>query len=217
MNQKTPSHLHRPPAERVDILGHRAYVGGNNVETWYEIAKLQYHFLVSEGLRPHHRFLDIACGSLRLGQLLIPFLDEGNYFGLEAEPELVAAGLKSEFYHCIADKKAPRFQYGYDFNFGFVAGYDFAIAQSLFTHLTLDDIGTCFERLAPVSNSSSRFYFTFFEGEDSANPAIGSDPHRVWHYSFEQLRERAETSGWGLRYVGAWSHPRNQVMALGVR
>lgn len=202
------------PTERVKSLGHRAFVGGQSLETWYEIGKLQYHFLVSQGLRPNHRFLDIACGSLRLGQFLLPFLDEGHYFGLEAEPDLVAAGLAHEFYHGLAEKKQPRFHYGYDFDFSFATGYDYAIAQSLFTHLTLEDIGQCFRRLAAASSSFSRFYFTFFEGDDQRNPSTGSDAHEVWWYQFAQLREVAERNGWTLSYIGNWSHPRDQKMVL---
>ena len=202
------------PSDRVKTLGHRAFVGAQNIELWHEIGKLQYHFLVSQGLRPHHKFLDIACGSLRLGQFLIPFLEEEHYFGLEAEPELVTAGLAGEFYHGVAGMKRPQFSYGYGFDFGFAAGYDYAIAQSLFTHLTLDDIEKCFRQLAIASSSSSRFYFTFFEGNDQQNPPIDSDPHEVWWYRFEQLQELAERSGWRLRYIGDWSHPRDQKMAL---
>src|ERR1700753_963856 len=75
----------RPPAERG--------LGGSDAEPCYGIGKLQYHFLVANGLRHNHRFLDMACGSLRLGQYLIPFLDEGNYRGIEGEKGLGDAGL----------------------------------------------------------------------------------------------------------------------------
>ena len=47
----------------VDQLGHREYVGG----LWDEMGKLQFDFMVSQGLSPEHTMLDIACGALRGG------------------------------------------------------------------------------------------------------------------------------------------------------
>ncbi len=200
------------PSERIGSIGHRPFVGGNDPETWYGIGRLQYHFLVREGLRPHHRFLDIACGALRLGQYLIPFLDRGNYFGLEAEPELVRIGLEQEFNFGIAEMKAPNFAYGYDFDFSFIEEFDFAIAQSLFTHLTLDDIALCFANLRARAGPQSKFFFTFHEGDDTNNPDNMSDPHLNWRYRPGQFAEIGERSGWQLEYVGDWAHPRDQKL-----
>ena len=45
-------------------LGHRAFVGGDG-DLWDRIGRLQFDFLVSQGLRPEHVLLDFACGSLR--------------------------------------------------------------------------------------------------------------------------------------------------------
>ena len=138
---------------------------------------------------------------------------------MEAEPDLVRAGLEREFYHGVAEQKAPRFNFGYNFDFGFVTDFGYAMAQtqSLFTHLTLDDISRCFDRLGAVANADSRFYFTFFEGSDAANPETRSDPHGVWHYSFTQLRDCGIRNGWCVNYIGTWSHPRGQMMAVARR
>lgn len=206
--------INKPAAERVRVLGHRAFVGGPDAETWYGIGKRQYHWLVSNGLRPDHRFLDIACGSLRLGQFLIPYLDRGCYFGLEPEPELVQKGLDEELLFDLAAQKAPRFGHGYDFDFSFTDGYDFAIAQSLLTHLTEDDIARLFTNLRPVSHEDSRFYFTFFEGDKTGNPTGPSHANKSWRYPFPDLEKIAESTGWRLTYIGDWKHARRQMMVL---
>lgn len=201
------------PADRIQKWGHRAYIGGPDPETWYGIGKHQYHYLVSMGVRPNHRFLDIACGSLRLGQFLIPFLDEGNYFGLEGEELLVKAGLEHEVMPSVLALKKPVFAYNYDFDFSFIPGFDFAIAQSLFSHLTIKDIETCFRQLLPKANSESTFFFTYIEGDSSNNPTE-SHANKGWRYSPAELTAAAARQGWTMTNIGNWGHPRNQKMAF---
>jgi SAM-dependent methyltransferase len=201
-----------PPAERIRRWGHRAYVGGPDPEAWYGIGKHQYHYLVAQGLRPQHRFLDIACGALRLGQYLIPFLEEGHYFGLDGEEVLVQAALEHELLPAVVSVKKPRFSFNYDFNFDFVESFDYAIAQSLFTHLTIEDIVKCFANLKPKANRDSTFYFTYFEGKSSENPTE-SHANRGWRYSVEELRQAAEGAGWKMTNIGDWGHQRGQKIA----
>ena len=204
--------IDKPPAERVRILGHRAYVGGHFPRTWFEIGKRQYHFLVAQGLRPSDRFLDVACGSLRLGQFLIPYLDAGNYYGLEAEPDLVRAGLEHELLFDIAALKRPTFGHGYAFDLSFVPGFEVALAQSLFTHLTPEDIGRCMTAVAGVAGPGSRFFFTFFEGV-RPRPKGPSHAQKGWSYTRAEIDAIAAASGWACRHLGDWGHERGQVMA----
>lgn len=210
-----PVDLWSPPAaERIKLWGHRGYVGGNDPETWYGIGRRQYHFLVSRGLIHSSRFLDVACGSLRLGQYLIPMLDAGHYFGLEGEEDLVRAGLEQEMLFDVAKIKQPKFAINYDFDLSTCDGYDFAIAQSLFTHLTREDILRCFTGMRPVADPGSQFFFTFFEGEEDQNPDGDSHANRNWRYRFETLKALAEAAGFECTYIGDWGHERSQMMAV---
>ena len=60
---------------------YRAYVGPP--EDYDLIAAMTFNLLTTLGLRQHHSLLDIGCGSLRIGRLLIPYLNRGKYFGVE--------------------------------------------------------------------------------------------------------------------------------------
>src|SRR5260370_20885197 len=71
---------------------HREAVGG----LWDEIGQLQIDFLVSQGLMPHHRLLDIGCGSLRGGAKLVRYLDPGHYAGVDLHENLINAGYEIE-------------------------------------------------------------------------------------------------------------------------
>lgn len=203
-----------PANERVAKRGHRRYVGGPDPERWYGIGRRQYHFLVSQGLASHHRLLDVACGALRLGQYAIPMLDKGHYYGLEGEPSLVEAGLTEEMLFDVAALKTPQFSHNYDFDLSFCPGYDFAMAQSLFTHLTLDDIALCFENMISVARPGSKFFWTFFDDDGLANPEGQSHPNLSWRYAFEDIEERAAQAGFRTTYIGDWGHPVDQLMAV---
>lgn len=52
-----------------------AAIGGN----WEEMGQMQLDFLVARGLAPHHRLLDLGCGTLRAGRHFIRLLEAGNF------------------------------------------------------------------------------------------------------------------------------------------
>lgn len=125
-----------------------------------QIGILQFEFLVANGLRPDHIFLDIACGSLRLGKLLIPYLEPEHYYGIDKEPELIKLGIQYELDSELIRSKRPYFVVSYDFEFEkFPCKADFAIAHSLFTHLPPRLIHKCFRNLLTKIKSHGVFFF----------------------------------------------------------
>ncbi len=202
------------PSARIQKWGHRQYVGGMDAETWYSIGKRQYHFLVEQGLTADKIFLDIACGSLRLGQFLIPMLETGKYYGLEGEQSLIDAGIAHEVMFDLVAKKEAKLACNYNFDLSFCDGYDYAIAQSLFTHLTLKDITRCFTAMRSIGLPGSSFFFTFFEGDELNNPTSASHANKDWCYEYKTLEKIVEKAGFQCRYIGDWGHERNQMMAV---
>ena len=126
----SPRFAHGEPG--VVEAGHRRYVGG----TWEEGGRIQFDFLRREGLAPHHVLLDIGCGSLRAGVHLIPYLDPGHYLGLDKEPLLVERAISEEFDRETLRMKKPQLVISSCFEFDrFDTPADYALAQSVFTHL----------------------------------------------------------------------------------
>lgn len=201
---------HLPASERIRARGYRSFIGSHNAEEWYSLGRLQYYFLVSRGLESQHVFLDVGCGSLRLGQFLIPFLGERKYFGLEPESILVECGLAYEVPGWVSEMKKPTFSHNYQFEMDQLDCFDYAMANSILTHLVPSDIRLCFSSLRSMANQTSVFYFTFFEGDSKTNPKQASHANKDWRYSIEELQDLAE--GWRLNYIGDWGHPRGQMM-----
>lgn len=190
-------------------LGHREYVGGR----WEEIGRLQFDFLVRHGLRPHHLLLDVACGSLRAGVYLIPYLERGNYWGLEKETDLIEAGLKRELDPQIRSTKEPQFIITADFDVTpLPRPADFVLIHSLFTHLPLSVIQHCLRQILQASQPETICYATFFEAATSrSNPGTPHD-HESFFHTREEMNSCSLAAGWSPEYLGDWGHPRGQKM-----
>ena len=97
---------------------YRAYVGPP--EDYDLIAAMTFNLLTTLGLRQHHSLLDIGCGSLRIGRLLIPYLNRGKYFGVEPNEWLVDEGIRRELGETLVQIKRP------DILFFRFTGHDYA-------------------------------------------------------------------------------------------
>jgi SAM-dependent methyltransferase len=192
-------------------VGHRAYVGGS----WNEIGRLQFSFLVAYGLRPEHVLLDIGCGCLRGGVHFIPYLKTGHYLGIDKEASLIAAGLERELPPDVLALKKPRLLVSADFAFAeFGVPIDYALAQSLFTHLPAGAIAECLVRLRSCLRPEGRFLATFHEvPRPMRNPKQPHD-HDYFAYTRTELAELADRCDWSAEYLGDWNHPRGQKMML---
>jgi SAM-dependent methyltransferase len=202
---------------------HRQAVGG----LWEEVGKLQLEYLLAQGLRPEHFLLDVGCGALRGGIHFVRYLQPGHYCGVDADPEILAAGQQELQLAGLADRDVTLWA-DRTFDLGiFSRQFDFVIAQSLFTHLPLDAIGRCFEAVAGVLAPGGRFYASFFENLDgdagwgpleqprSDGPPFVSYPDRdPYHYDRATLAAAAAPAGLMAIYVGDWGHPRSQRMML---
>ena len=199
-------------AEKIRVMGHRGFVGGNGA-FWDEIAALQFNYLKSEGLQKKDTLIDVACGSLRAGRLFINYLDVGNYLGIDKEIDLIIHGVNEELGISAFVEKAPEFVISGDFEFGkFSKVPNFAIAQSLITHLTADDIYKCFKSLRDIIAEDGKFYATFFEVTAPVDNFRKSDAIDCFFYTRQEISLLASLTGWNTHYVGDWGHPRGQKM-----
>jgi SAM-dependent methyltransferase len=199
---------------------HREVIGG----LWEEIGQLQLDFLQSAGLRPQHTLLDIGCGSLRLGVCAVAFLDAGRYWGIDLNDALLSAGYEREIIPAGLAARLPRTHLATDGAFRFTGlptAFDFAIAQSVFTHLPLNHLRLCLANLAAHLTGPCIFYATFFiVPEGQANGPVQHHPGGVitfpnqdpYHHTLSDLRHAAAGLPWAVEVIGDWNHPRAQQM-----
>jgi len=223
-----PSAYYDPEAlQRETAAGrHRDAIGG----LWDEMGPLQLDFLIAQGMQPAHRLLDIGCGALRLGVRAVDYLESGHYFGSDISPELVEAGYTQELSDAQR-RKLPKENFLISGDFDFAAlprPVDYAIAQSVFTHLPFNHIRRCLSQLAPHLVSGGRFFATAWvlpddvplhlpyaqPGSIGANPIISTDCADPYHYHRRDFAYMVEGLPFDMTLIGDWKHPRGQQMVL---
>lgn len=129
----------------LDLLkNYKTYVGP--IENWDYVPRYVIPHMFNYGLRPNTRLLDIGCGSLRNGRFLIPFLDTGNYHGLEPQQDIVNEGLKNELISEIVEFKKPQFYFNNQFEVPDIK-IDMAIAIQVFIHCGPEQLKQCLSML----------------------------------------------------------------------
>ena len=203
-----------PPAESLGLgqgltggaAHYRAFVGPP--EDYDLVAAMTFNLLTCLGLRQHHRLLDVGCGSLRLGRLFIPYLNAGNYVGIEPEPWLVEEGIRREVGADLVRVKRPRFVFARD-----AAAlpaderFDFAVAQSIFSHTGADLLAQWLAGLSPRLGEHGALAATFLIGDEPTKQ--GWIYPGCVRYPTTAMQEAARGAGFGFELLD-WAHPRQQ-------
>jgi hypothetical protein len=189
---------------------YRAFVGPP--EDYDRVAAMAFNLLTCIGLRQQHRVLDVGCGSLRIGRLLIPYLDKGNYLGIEPNRWLVTDGILNEVGQDQIRIKAPRFFYRASLaGCGENLRLEYALAQSIFSHCALPLVRDWLAHLSAHLRDEGALLATFccgtedFDGNGWIYPACVS-------YRPETLAALAGEAGFAFEVLN-WRHPR-QAWAL---
>lgn len=185
-------------------MDYKSYVGPRN--RWDLLAGIQFSLLFQLGLREHHKVLDIGCGALRAGRLLIPYLNQGGYFGIEPNKELVLEGLIREVGSGLVSRRSPKFLHSENFpatQFGVT--FDYVLIQSVFSHapkpLIKVALKECFETMDDVSLLVATFKIgsVDYEGETWKYPGVAS-------YTNEFIRQEFFNAGFSSKETNVY-HP----------
>lgn len=190
---------------------YRAYVGPP--ADYDLIAAMTFNLLTTLGLRQYHSLLDIGCGSLRIGRLLIPYLNRRKYFGLEPNEWLVEEGIRRELGKSLVEIKHPTFLFSASPEAIAQAkvSFDFAVAQSIFSHCGLDLIKGWLSAISGSLAEDGALVATFLIGEEDS-PRTGWIYPQCVNYRPATMRQAAADAGLRFELLD-WKHPR-QTWAL---
>lgn len=186
---------------------YRAFIGP--AQDYDLVSAMSFGLLTTLGLRQHHSVLDIGCGSLRIGRLLIPYLNKGNYVGIEPNEWLVKEGIEREVGADQIRIKEPRFLFAdsaADLDDGHV--FDFAVAQSIFSHCGRDLVEQWLTQVSAHLGRGGALVATFMGGVDDFAGSGWVYPHCV-SFRLETMLQMSMNAGLRFRLLD-WRHPRQQ-------
>ena len=178
------------------------------------VAAMTFGLLTVLGMRQQHRVLDIGCGSLRVGRLLLPYLNRGGYTGLEPYEWLVTDGIRREVGQDQVDIKQPRFVFSDNADALLVERqqFDYAIAQSIFSHCGPDLLERWVSQVAGLLSEQGALVATYIEADDDNTVDGWIYPGCVGYrqQTIEQLAARH-----GLSFAALdWRHPRQRWVLM---
>jgi len=199
---------------------HRRTIG--NVPRWELVGDLQFEYLKERGLEPRHYLLDVGCGPLRGGIRFIQYLEPSHYYGVEKDADVLEETRRVELPRNGLEHKRPTLVAMEDFDFRVLhQTFDFAIAQSVFTHLPLNNIIRCLMRMEDALNEGGRFFATIWEnpeGKRNLDPLlhVGTKTTHFdadsFHYDFPTFEWIVAGTSLSVEHLGKWGHPQDQVM-----
>jgi SAM-dependent methyltransferase len=185
---------------------YRAYVGPP--QDYDLIAAMTFNLMTTLGLRQGHTLLDIGCGSLRCGRLFIPYLNVGNYIGIEPNQWLVEEAIRREIGADMIRIKQPRLYF--TDSAAVLAGtgvtVDLAVAQSIFSHAAPDLTCAWLTGIFPFLSPAGALAATFLTGGKDCDGTGWVYPHCVY-YTHEGMAKIAAAAGYSFKILDWW-HPR---------
>lgn len=174
---------------------HRKWVG----EGWEIVPAIILKTLVLDyGMRQNHKLLDIGCGSLRAGRVLISILNPNNYYGVEREKWVVEDGIQHELGTDLYDIKKPSFHYTSECDYKiFKTKFDYIIANAVINHSGTKWTKECIKEVSEVLKDDGVFLATLTladHEEDYKTPEEVIYPDGV-RYKLSWLQETAKEFG----------------------
>lgn len=125
------------------------------------IGRCYFDELVARNLQPTNRVLDLGCGAGRVGIWLIPFLNSGNYYGIETHLGTLAAFAAYEcVIHNLRDKQ-PHLMLDDEFRVeGFGVRFDVVLDFNVSVHVPMDARVRLFQRVAASCNPGARLFMS---------------------------------------------------------
>ena len=190
---------------------YRAFVG--DPANYDLIAATTFNLLTTLGLRDHHRVLDVGCGSLRNGRLLIPYLAHGGYVGVEPNEWLVREGIAKETGEDIIRLKEARFSYRTDCQeLRADERFDVVLMQSILSHCGEDLVRHWLSQVKPYLSKQGAIITTWVRAQENSGESGWLYPGLV-RFTEERFKQLVEEAGLAFQPL-VWPHPIQQWAML---
>lgn len=190
----------------VDFYAHRldAYVPENGnkpiSQRYLDGGQVHLNYLIAHGLQQHHRLLDYGCGMLRSGLHFTRFLDPQCYVGVDISGHRIDRGIKLLAEHGVSPDSYETYVVG-DCRLAELNGqsFDFIWANSVVTHMPMENVRTAFLAVRALLNPDGQFLFTYAEAERSRRMNI-----KDFWYTRDEMQAMCTACGLSFEIQEDW-------------
>lgn len=120
-----------------------------------------FEFLLGQGIEPQHVCVDFGCGSLRVGRLLMAYLEPGHYWGLDLSFRFIEEGTAS-LEPAFMDRRRPNLRIIDEASLGEVrrARADFLISIGVLIHVPPAELDDYLSQLMSCLGNQTRAFVT---------------------------------------------------------
>lgn len=168
------------PANKIRYLTHYRAVGRTRLDYWADgmnavqrpsldddsdegylgKGRLQFDYLVSNGLKPNHRFLDYGCGPMRGGVRIVPYLSDGLYVGADISRMFIRDGVRMmEGFGIQRDRYQTVTIHDFDLTDLYGFEFDFAASYSALQYVSDEDLKRIIAGLRPLLKGPFHYNF----------------------------------------------------------
>jgi hypothetical protein len=146
--------------------------------------------IVGFGLEPNMRCVDYGCGSLRLGQHAMRYLETGNYWGIDVTDTFIKTGLELISPELLA-RKAPRLSTINGEVLRDIRAWqpDFIFSNAVLQHVPPDELSLFFERLESMMAPHTKAFILYITEEK-----VQRFDAMSWSYPAEFIRTAARSA-----------------------
>lgn len=168
---------------------------GNYGDLWNAAGGAQYEILRAAGLQQQHRLLEIGCGCLSCGFVVMQYLELGGYCGIDPNKWLIDAAMAFTPVRKIAAQKAPRFVYSSDFDASdFCERFDFVFAHSVLSHCSREGMRMFLDGVTATAAPRCTVVASYRDGEMATETGWVYPDHS--YLSFDDVSAEASARGW---------------------
>lgn len=174
----------------VDEKGKHTTIGANiqSSKSWKKAGIKHFKQLVEKGnITESSRVLDYGCGSLRIGQHFISFLNSGCYMGIDVTDDFIQMGLDMMDNQVVAEK-VPVFGFvdsDDDIDRAVEFAPDFLFAHGVHFHIHPDELDRFYANVSRIAHRKNALFV--FKAQIADTPTRYHQ--RGWAWPLETLQE----------------------------
>lgn len=179
--------------DEIEKQEYKKYLGGGR-KSWESRGLFQLYFLQEMGMTQSAKVLDIGCGPGRGGKHLLGFLNRGNYYGIDNNPDFIKAASVMVKKEKLEGKK-PQFWVVDDFDVNKIGvKFDYVMAFSVLNHCDFEERSVFFDKIHDALSEDGKLYISHAWWFD---PSYLKNSKVVSTYRFGPGAFEIDKFGWG--------------------